>query len=83
MQIPWPCFAYLSPETFLPVTSALAGVVGFVLMFGRMTLRFVAGLFSGKRRQPQSRAIPRPYLHSRTSNLPEPTATDAGQAVSE
>jgi hypothetical protein len=31
-------FAYLSPETYLPVTSILATFFGVVLMFGRGTL---------------------------------------------
>jgi hypothetical protein len=30
-------FAYLGPETMLPMTSIVAGVVGFVMMFGRNT----------------------------------------------
>ncbi len=33
-----PVFAYLSPETCLPLTSILATTVGVVLMFGRGTL---------------------------------------------
>ncbi len=35
-------FAYLSPETVLPVTSILATVAGLVLMFGRNTLKLSA-----------------------------------------
>ncbi len=28
-------FAYLGPETMLPMTSVVAGIVGFLMMFGR------------------------------------------------
>jgi hypothetical protein len=34
-------FAYFGPETFLPVTSAIAGVVGVFLMFGRSSIRLL------------------------------------------
>jgi hypothetical protein len=40
-------FAYFGPETFLPVTSAIAGVVGVLLMFGRSSIRL---LLDGARR---------------------------------
>jgi hypothetical protein len=33
-------FAYFGPETLMPLTSIVAGVVGVFLMFGRNTLRF-------------------------------------------
>ncbi len=33
--------AYFGPETFLPVTSAIAGVVGVLLMFGRSSYRLI------------------------------------------
>ncbi len=35
-------FAYLGPDTFLPMTSVVAIVVGGLLMMGRNSLRFVA-----------------------------------------
>jgi hypothetical protein len=35
-------FAYFTPEVTLPVASALATVVGFVLMVGRAPFRFAA-----------------------------------------
>ncbi len=41
MHVPQLLFAYLSPETFLPVTSLLATVVGVVLMFGKNAYRLV------------------------------------------
>jgi len=40
--------AYLGPETMLPVTSVLAGVLGFVMMFGRKAFHLVLGLFRKK-----------------------------------
>ncbi len=35
-------FAYVSPETVLPVTSVIAALLGVVMMFGRTTFRFIA-----------------------------------------
>jgi hypothetical protein len=35
-------FAYFSPETYLPATSLIASVIGFVLMFGKNSFRIVA-----------------------------------------
>jgi hypothetical protein len=32
-------FAYLGPDTVLPLTSAFAAVIGVALMFGRQSLR--------------------------------------------
>lgn len=32
-------FAYFGPETFLPLTSVIAGVAGVFLMFGKNTFR--------------------------------------------
>lgn len=46
-----PCFAYIGPETMLPLTSVLAGAVGVVMMFGRNVLRGVGRIF---RRPPGS-----------------------------
>ncbi len=39
-------FAYLSPETVLPVTSILATVAGLVLMFGKNTITLACSLVS-------------------------------------
>jgi hypothetical protein len=33
-------FGYFAPDVLLPVASALAGVVGFVMMVGRAPFRF-------------------------------------------
>jgi hypothetical protein len=40
-------FAYFGPETQLPLASAAAAVVGFVLMTGRMLSSRVAQWFRG------------------------------------
>lgn len=49
-------FAYLGPDTVLPLTSTLAAVVGVFLMFGRQTVRIgrmvVLGGFRVVRRSP-------------------------------
>jgi hypothetical protein len=45
MDIPGLVFAYISPETLLPLTSGLAGVAGVLLMFGRGTARFARRCF--------------------------------------
>jgi hypothetical protein len=36
-------FAYVGPDTFLPVTSALAAIAGVFMMFGRAGLRLIFG----------------------------------------
>jgi hypothetical protein len=38
-------FAYLGPETVLPVTSALAGAAGVAMLFGRTSLRWAKKTF--------------------------------------
>ncbi len=40
--------AYLGPETMLPMTSVVAGVVGFFMMFGRRAVEMVVGVFRPK-----------------------------------
>ena len=37
-------FAYIGPETMMPVASVLAGVVGVFMMFGRSLVGFGRGL---------------------------------------
>ncbi len=49
-------FAYLGPETMLPMTSLLAGAAGVVMMFGRSTLRWCKGMF--RRLSGASKATP-------------------------
>jgi hypothetical protein len=36
--------AYVGPETLLPMTSIVAGVVGIFLMLGRGSLRYLRGV---------------------------------------
>jgi len=43
--IPSLVFAYIGPDTLLPVTSALAGVLGVFLVFGRNTVHFTLQRF--------------------------------------
>jgi len=43
-------FAYVGPETLLPMTSVVAGVVGIFLMLGRGSLRYVMGVLQAVRR---------------------------------
>ena len=40
-------FAYLGPETMLPVTSAVAGLVGVLMMFGKSSFRRVIRIGRG------------------------------------
>jgi hypothetical protein len=43
-------FAYFAPEVVLPVASAVAAVVGFILLVGRAPFRFAGtGLRAGVR----------------------------------
>ena len=46
-----PLLAYIGPETMLPLTSVLAGVMGVAMMFGRNVLRGIGRIF---RRPPRS-----------------------------
>ena len=48
-------FAYIGPETILPATSVLAGIGGFLLMFGKAALRPFFAIFGKKQaEQPQT-----------------------------
>ena len=53
-------FAYLGPETMLPMTSVVAGVAGVAMLFGRNSLRWA--MRAGRRlasmvgRRPKPRA---------------------------
>ena len=44
-------YGYIGPETMLPLTSVIAGIVGAFMMFGRNTFRFVGRLFRGVSRE--------------------------------
>jgi hypothetical protein len=43
-------FAYVGPETLLPMTSLVAGVIGIFLMLGRGSLRYMTGVLQAGRR---------------------------------
>lgn len=55
-------FAYLGPETFLPVSSVLATLAGLVLMFWRTGLRLVVKVFVGQVDRERTRLVPRPHF---------------------
>lgn len=51
-------FAYFGPETVLPLTSTLAAVLGFVLMFGRRLGLFATVAFRAVARRLRRKAGP-------------------------
>ncbi len=68
--------AYFGPETFLPVTSAIAGVVGVFLMFGRSSVRIAAEFMRKTLRvfgfgRPQAKSsIGRPHITPAPASRP-------------
>ncbi len=48
-------FAYLGPETMLPMTSVVAGAIGVVMMFGRGSVRWIAATF--RRLVPKAKTV--------------------------
>ena len=44
---------YLGPQTILPVASIIAAIVGFILIFWRLILRFFKKIFNSVRRKPE------------------------------
>ena len=75
--------AYLGPETMLPMTSVLAGILGFIMMFGRKALELVMGLFGQKKAvaPPRNRARGHRPTTSRTVGASmRPAATDPDDA---
>jgi hypothetical protein len=42
-----PFALYIGPDVLMPVASAIAAVVGFLLMFWKRTVAFFARMFSG------------------------------------
>jgi hypothetical protein len=50
-------FAYLGPETMLPMTSVVAGVVGFLMMFGRNTWSWLSR--TARRFKPRAASEPK------------------------
>lgn len=66
MSLPVLLFAYVGPETYLPLSSALAAVVGVVLMFGRVSVQYVTRLFITRVLRPAQRKSSRkPHFRSR------------------
>ena len=73
-----PLFAYFGPETILPMTSIVAAIGGFLLMFGKNVLGIPARIFRlivGKR----------PATNPETSTMtsPAPIATAAASPATE
>jgi hypothetical protein len=46
-------FAYLGPDVMLPLASVVATVLGMVMMFGRVSLRFALAPFRWITRHPK------------------------------
>jgi hypothetical protein len=59
MEFSTAIFAYLGPETILPMTSAVAGVVGVVMLLGRGSLRWVSRTVRGLVSKVKPRRAPR------------------------
>jgi hypothetical protein len=55
-------FAYIGPETMMPVASVLCGVVGVFMMFGRSVVGFGRGLVRRvlPSSKPEAAAKPKP-----------------------
>lgn len=68
-------FAYFGPETFLPLTSVIAGVVGVALMFGKNAFRLLLIPFNKLANKPGQSAPgahampPAPHFDAGTSAL--------------
>lgn len=63
--------AYLGPETMLPMTSVIAGVVGVILMLGRQSLSLMLGLFRIKGRGDRAKArAKRAAIHAPHVRIP-------------
>jgi hypothetical protein len=56
-------FAYLGPETMLPMTSVVAGLAGVVMLFGRSSLRWAKGTV--RRLASMARSRPKPRAKTR------------------
>jgi hypothetical protein len=67
-------FAYFSPETFLPVTSIIATVLGVIMMFGRTTFRLTVQF--GRRllrKETATTAMKEPHFRLRKVRDSEPS----------
>jgi hypothetical protein len=66
--------AYLSPETFLPLTSVVAAIAGGAMFLTRGSIRFLVRCFRGALRRPQGVVgAGRPHFPSRRARLAEKT----------
>jgi hypothetical protein len=69
-------FAYLGPETLLPLTSIVATVVGVGLTFGRGTTRILRRLVPRLlSRAVSARPVPRPHVKTEPEAHTPPRAT--------
>jgi hypothetical protein len=58
-----PLFAYFGPETYLPVTSVIATVVGFCMTFSRIGARYAKRVIDKwVERSARSASMPRPHF---------------------
>ncbi len=65
MSVPNFLFAYLSPETVVPVASIVAASVGGAMFLTRRAIQFIAGGFRGRlRRPPRVAGASEPHVHS-------------------
>ena len=72
-------FAYLGPETMLPMTSVLAGVVGFFMMFGRKMVEVVTSVFRKKAASPAPKTRARGHRPSSSRSM-TPSQRSANEA---
>lgn len=81
-EVPCMLFAYFGPETYLPLSSTLVAVVGFLLMCGRMTWRWmwlaIGSIGRVFRPRSRERKIPAPHVLSQRRQLEE---RDRGSAM--
>ena len=80
--------AYLGPETMLPMTSVIAGIIGVVLMVGRQTWSMLLGVLRIKGRGPRATARVKrsatangPHMRIPAEGEASPDATDAAVAA--
>lgn len=57
-------FSYVGPETFLPITSILAAVLGVILMLWRSGIRVVLSIWSSYVRPRRRQRMPNPHFQA-------------------
>lgn len=57
-------FSYVGPETFLPITSVLAAVLGVVLMLWRSGVRVVLTIWASHIRPRRRQRMPNPHFQA-------------------